>query len=976
MEGSVKLSRKLSIYLFGLIVIIQSITTFVDRMLFRQDEIKSLQEFMTIELNHIEVVINNFFGLVFDDMRTVAQHIISNEEDLSFHLESYSRDREYIDKLYLLRSDGLLITSEGTYQYDTDHLFYRDAVENVGNITTPTFYSTPLNESVILGISYAIEKDGELLGVLTIDMNFDDIQEFFYTNLNISNHELKVFIDKELEFLAGLDIPLQGSDSDNETITNILNSPGGVYNFKGDYFVTNDIDSLPITLYFSFSPSDIDFTSSNLFYRLIVMNFILLVLLIYIFNLILKKIITNPITKLTYEAINYSENGFINENNLHLTSDEIGILSRKFNHIAEENLEHRINLGNLVEERTAELEKLTKAMDQSPSSIIISNEQDIIEYVNLRFTELTGFTPEESIGKPYYFYFNNDLNDIEKSKILSTCLSGDIWYGEFYNTRKTGEQYWEHVTKSCITNLAESSIHFIGVHTDISDQKRITKELAEAKKKAEEAVETKSLFLANTSHEIRTPMNAIINLIKLLKDTPLNSKQLDYTYKAEQSAENLLTIINDILDISKIEANKIELEDRDFVLESVLENVETMVTHKIREKGLDFHIEQEPGLPEVIVGDSIRLGQIILNLVSNAVKFTDRGAVTIHLSHRVVGADRIDLHIEVKDTGIGLTEDQVNKLFTAFNQADNSTTRKFGGTGLGLTISKYLTQLMGGTIGVTSTPGIGSIFFFNVHVGISQFRREDLQVEEKIELRDYSGLKILLADDNEINRMVTMEMIRKHNISVDSAVNGKEVLDIIDNDTEYDLILMDLQMPVMDGYSATRELRESYSTNDLPIIAYTADMISTVTEKLMEYEFNDILSKPLLEDELIKVLDKYYKPEEDQEDITAGLFKKFGHNEALITNILQVFIYNYDNFGSKLLNGVEYREYDQVKSMLHKLQGESGNMGLETLLEATTKLFDLLSSGRIDHENLTNESKNLVKTIDRVIEKAKRLCSQ
>lgn len=971
-----KLSRKLSIYLIGLIFLIQSITTLVDGLLFRQDEISRLQEFMLIELNHIEVVINNFFGLIYDDMRTVSQHIINEGDELSFHLESYSRDRVYIDKVYFLRSDGLLITPEQTYQFDTNYQFYQNAVTKTGNIITSTFYNTPLQESIILGISYAIENSGEILGVLTIDMNFNEIQSFFNNNLNISSHELKIFIDKELEYISDIGIPLKGSDRENEDITGLFNSPGGIYNFKGAYYVTKKIDILPITLYFSFTSSDIDFRFSNLFYRLIFMNFILLVLLIYIFNLILKRIITNPITKITYEAINYSENGFINEKNLQLTSDEIGILSRKFYHIAEENLEHRINLGNLVEERTAELEKLTKAMDQSPSSIIISNEQDIIEYVNQRFTELTGFTAEESIGNPYYFYFNKDLNSLEKNKILSTCLSGQIWYGEFYNTRKTGEQYWEHVTKSCMTNLSESSIHFIGVHTDISEQKRITRELAEAKKKAEEAVETKSIFLANTSHEIRTPMNAIINLIKLLKDTPLNTKQMDYTYKAEQSAESLLTIINDILDISKIEANKIELEERDFLLESVLDNVETMVTHKVKEKNLEFSIIREEGLPEVIVGDSIRLGQIILNLVSNAVKFTDRGKVVVHLSHKLLGADRIDLHIEVRDTGIGLTEDQVNNLFKAFNQADNSTTRKFGGTGLGLTISKYLTQLMGGSIGVSSNPGVGSVFFFNVHVGLSKFKREDMKIEEKTETHDFSGLRILLADDNEINRMVTMEMIRKYNIEVDSVINGQEVLDKIEGNkgVTYDLILMDLQMPVMDGYSATKQLRQQYSTEELPIVAYTADMISTVTEKLVEYEFNDILSKPLLEKDLIRLLVKYYRVDE-QDDITAGLMKKFGHNESLVNNILQVFIYSYESFGVKLLKSIEYAEYEKVKNMLHKLQGESGKMVLEDLLHKTTTLYNMISSGIEDRDYFYQESVKLVKTINRTVEKAKKICS-
>jgi two-component system sensor histidine kinase/response regulator len=386
-----------------------------------------------------------------------------------------------------------------------------------------------------------------------------------------------------------------------------------------------------------------------------------------------------------------------------------------------------------------------------------------------------------------------------------------------------------------------------------------TRDLIEASARAEEATKAKSEFLANMSHEIRTPMNAIIGMSYLALQTSLNEKQRNYISKVHQAGENLLGIINDILDFSKIEAGKISMESIDFRLEEVLDNFSTIIGMKIEEKGLGLRFDIAPEVQTALIGDPLRLGQIFLNLGSNAVKFTEQGEITLGIEKITENEEGIMLHFWVQDTGIGMTPEQCGKMFQSFSQADASTTRKYGGTGLGLAISKNLAEQMNGKMWVESEAGKGSIFHFHAQFGVqenpsaytSQHERMNSSTETLSQLQ---GARVLLVEDNAMNQELAIELLKQVGIHVVIANHGQEALDIINKDNDFDGVLMDCQMPVMDGYTATRRLRENPLFNTLPILAMTANATDSDKASVLEAGMNDHISKPIVPRHLYQTL--------------------------------------------------------------------------------------------------------------------------
>ncbi|WED24037.1 ATP-binding protein [Vibrio sp. JC009] len=389
-------------------------------------------------------------------------------------------------------------------------------------------------------------------------------------------------------------------------------------------------------------------------------------------------------------------------------------------------------------------------------------------------------------------------------------------------------------------------------------------QLEKARQKAEEAVRTKSAFLANMSHEIRTPMNAIIGLSGLTLKTGLDTVQHDYLQKIEGAANSLLGIIDDVLDFSKIEADKLKLEQVAFSLDDVMKKLYDLFSLKTESKGLIFEIEVEPGIGRSFVGDPLRLGQILTNLVANAVKFTETGRILVRVvedkTMALPGKDRVELRFEVIDSGIGIPTDRKEKLFQAFDQVDSSTTRKYGGTGLGLSISKKLVQMMGGTIWVTSEPGKGSCFCFTA--GFTRLAEkqpaEGDQTDAKHSLESIEsalrGTKVLLVEDNEVNQMVAKALLKSQGVEVTLAANGKIALDLLQEDSQFDAVLMDIQMPEMDGYTTTKQIRMNDRHKNLPIIAMTAHAMEQEKQKCLEVGMNDHIGKPILPDTLFATL--------------------------------------------------------------------------------------------------------------------------
>jgi PAS domain S-box-containing protein len=639
---------------------------------------------------------------------------------------------------------------------------------------------------------------------------------------------------------------------------------------------------------------------------------------------------------------------------------------------------------------------------------------------------------------------------------------------------------------------------------DISIRKQQEVELKIARDKAQEAAQTKSDFLANMSHEIRTPMNAIIGLSNLVQKTELNPRQRDYVQKIHQSGKHLLGIINDILDFSKIEAGKLTIEKIDFSLQSVLDNVLTLVAEKAHAKGLELIFNIAADVPQRLVGDALRLSQILINYANNSVKFTDKGQIEIVLRIDERKDDELQLYCAVRDTGIGLTPDQIKLMFQSFQQADSSTTRKYGGTGLGLSIAKKLAELMNGTVGVESVAGEGSTFWFTGWVGVSHqaphYRNPVHNLRAKrilviddneaasivlVDLLEHMGLEvmaaasgeaaleciqqqavvgkpfelllidwqlsgidgvetarrikelniplahmvmvtgydtdsllplaaaiginqvllkpvnpaklaealmsfyandaqphslglepqgksllelvssiagsnILLVEDNEINQLVATELLAEGNVTVEVANNGKEALDmILARPTHWDVVLMDMQMPVMDGVTATIEVRKTISAEQLPIVAMTANAMVQDKEKCMAAGMQDFVTKPIdpdvLWETLLRVIrskaaslesaaltkisqmvsDSTVQVAVEQFVLPSGIqgldsalgLRRVSGKIVLYETILRKYIAGQATVVDELRTAVENQDFELAKRLAHTTKGVSGNIG-------------------------------------------------
>jgi two-component system sensor histidine kinase/response regulator len=495
----------------------------------------------------------------------------------------------------------------------------------------------------------------------------------------------------------------------------------------------------------------------------------------------------------------------------------------------------------------------------------------------------------------------------------------------------------------------------------------ILEDLDEARQAADSAAKAKADFLANMSHEIRTPMNAIIGFSGLAMKTELDRKQRDYIQKIQQSGKHLLGIINDILDFSKIEAGKLAVEHTEFELDKVLENVSNLVGEKMASKGLELVFSVAEGTPNDLIGDPLRLGQILVNYSNNAVKFTDQGEVVV--SVHVIEETETDglFRFAVRDTGIGLTEEQIGKLFQSFSQADTSTSRKYGGTGLGLAISKKLATLMGGDVGVESEYGKGSTFWFTARLGkgTAKARQEGGEQQANMlmeNLKTIQGASILVAEDNEFNQQIAVELLTDAGFKVEIAENGRKVIEMLDKRL-YDIVLMDMQMPVMDGVTATREIRKDERFKDLPILAMTANVMDTDIEKCREAGMGDHIGKPIDPDELFAKLLKWIKPrqiDETQEtiappekapeaekekptpakqgdlpdipglDTNLGLKRVMG-KKAFYLDMLKKYIDNQGQAPVQIRQSLDADDYGTAERQAHTAKGVSGNIGATEL---------------------------------------------
>jgi len=663
------------------------------------------------------------------------------------------------------------------------------------------------------------------------------------------------------------------------------------------------------------------------------------------------------------------------------------------------------SLRDITEHKQDEesLQKLSLAINQTPVTVMITDREGIIEYVNPNFSKVTGYLAEEAIGKNPNLLVKSGWHSKKFfSELWSTILSGKEWRGEMRNKRKNGELYWESASISPVKGPTGEISHFVavkediterkkaeealsrsdekirlllestaeaifgtdllgnctfvnpacarllgydspdqllgrnmhmlihhsrpdgnpypihacpvcrvlwgeeGVHHDdetfwradgsffaveywsypqlydgelvggvvtffdITERKRAEEELRRASDAAKAATRAKSQFLANMSHEIRTPMNAALGMLYLLQQTELSEQQKNYLAKAQTASTVLLRVINDILDFSKIEAGKLELEEVPFSLASVLADLHAVATATLQGKPIELHMHSGRQVPELLVGDPVRLGQVLLNLASNAFKFTEKGKVEVEVQLLADRDGEVMLRFSVTDTGIGMAESQLSALFSAFTQADTSTTRRYGGTGLGLAISKQLVELMGGEISVASEEGEGSTFSFT-----GRFQRQSaaqaaaaasataLAAEKGVPPQEnFSGVRVLLVEDNTINQEVAKLILERSGMQVDLAGNGAEAVSMVtESGIVYHAVLMDVHMPVMDGLEATRRIRLDPAQDRLPIIAMTASALSRERKLCMDAGMNDQVNKPIDVAQLFATLSRWVGPQ-------------------------------------------------------------------------------------------------------------------
>jgi PAS domain S-box-containing protein len=510
---------------------------------------------------------------------------------------------------------------------------------------------------------------------------------------------------------------------------------------------------------------------------------------------------------------------------------------------------------NAQKQAEAHIHKLSTAVQQSPSMIVITDSNGIVEYVNPKFTEVSGYSISESIGRESNILKSGKQDASFYKKLWKTLEAGKVWRGQFHNKKKNGELFWEAASIAAIINESGIRTNFVKIGEDITLQKDIESELIIALEKAQQSDQLKSAFLANMSHEIRTPMNGILGFINLLAETDLNKAQIvKYTGIINKSGDRLLTTINNIFDISKIEAGEIDVSIRETYLNSLMDELHTFFVIEAKQKGLSFFCK--PSLPTEkakVFTDSQKLHAILTNLISNAIKCTNKG-------HIIFGYYLKEKFIEfyVEDTGIGVPKNRMRAIFNRFEQADMGNSRVLEGSGLGLAISKAYVEMLGGEISLISEEGKGSVFTFTIpYIETIKDRNEpDSKTVENV-TANAGKFNLLIVEDDEISAellKLTLKGMFKKIIFVDK---GKDAVEMCRNMPDLDLVLMDIKMPGMNGYDATREIRRF--NKDLVIIAQTAHAMLGDKEKAIQAGCNDYITKPIDKGLLIEMIDKLLK---------------------------------------------------------------------------------------------------------------------
>jgi PAS domain S-box-containing protein len=608
----------------------------------------------------------------------------------------------------------------------------------------------------------------------------------------------------------------------------------------------------------------------------------------------------------------------------------------------------------------------------SQVSIVAVKPDGRISIFNTGAERLLGYSASEVVGTANSLQFHDESELRHRAEVLTKQLGHKVHTGEvlidpaelgqsreWSYVRKDGERVPVSLGVTAMYDDQNTLVGYLGIAHDVRQQKEYERSLRDAVHKARRANQAKTQFLANMSHEIRTPMNAVIGLSYLLERTALTPEQGGLLGKIKVASNALLSLINDILDLSKIEASELKIEQASFNLTSVLRDISELTSVQSEAKGIAFEMDMQPAVPHALVGDATRLHQVLLNLLTNAIKFTERAGSVRLAVVRVGGSpDTARLRFTVRDSGIGMTEAQLSRLFTPFAQADTSTTRRFGGTGLGLSIVKQLVQLMGGELGVSSEVNRGSEFWVELDFALDQAGSLELPQQRtgSVQGPSLQGVRVLVADDSDINLEVARRVLELEGAQVSLALHGQEAIDQLVAEPEaFDLVLLDLQMPVLDGFDTCRRIRSGLGLKELPIIALSASTLSSEMDLAKRAGMNDFVSKPFDVPRLVacisrwvprcrtqraSVSQKVAMEEPRSWPIIEGIdaeaaSRRLGGDQDLFFSMLKRLITEFAPMEQRA-ESVKPEDLDGLAAQLHKLKGSAGTLGVGALERAAS----------------------------------------
>ncbi|MBT8190629.1 MAG: PAS domain S-box protein [Bacteroidia bacterium] len=602
-------------------------------------------------------------------------------------------------------------------------------------------------------------------------------------------------------------------------------------------------------------------------------------------------------------------------------------------------------------------EKYRGMMENMELGLMEVDDDGVIQKVYDRFAEMTGYTKEELFGKNA----NDLLLDEESRRIMSDVdnkrKKGKEGVYEIQVTCKDGKKKWMLISGSPFYDHVGKFKGTLGIHYDISDRKRLEDELIKARELAEKAQQAEQEYLANMSHEIRTPLNAITGMIHLLDETPLNNEQKEYIEILGSSSNILLSLISDILDISKIDAGTLEVKAKRFDMKNIAENLIRTYSIKAYDKDLNFDLKLDQIFENNVIGDPDLINQVLLNLMSNAEKFTSSGKIELTIQ-KISGDENESLiRFSVKDTGIGIEKEYVQNIFHNFKQASREIRDKYGGTGLGLTIAKKIVELLRGELKVDSELGSGSNFYFDIPLKLTDIPVTKTRISEEKE--EQLMARILVVEDNKVNQKYITKLLEKWEYEYETVFNGQEALDLY-KDQDFDLIFMDLQMPVMDGFETTKHIRNmSGPKSNIPIIALTASTFLSKKELALEGGMTDFISKPFKPATLSEMIKKQLRSQKADDNLSdsspfsralnIGFLKEiYEEDYSYAKEMFGLFLQSYKEELEQLDKHIEETNIGLAKRSIHKIKPSFGMVGLSGVSEK----FDLME-GYDDIRNIT-----------------------